>query len=254
MSALVGGAYPDRPRRIAIIPARGGSKGLPGKNLAEIAGESLLSRAVRCARATGLFNRILVSTDDPRIAEEGRRAGAAVPFLRPAELAGDAAAVVDAVRDALRRLREDHSEAFDLVALLEPTSPLRTPDIVRAVVLAAEGPGSDAALSVSPVPTRFHVLKQFVIPADGLAQFAVEKAREIVNRQELGPTFIRNGMAYAVRTPALDVGFGMLGGAARAVIIDGPYANIDDPADLVEARRLVAEGATPRVRTESAYV
>lgn len=253
MSVVEGEAYPDRPSRIAIIPARGGSKGLPGKNLAEIAGESLLARAVRCARASGLFSTILVSTDDSRIAEEGRRAGAAVPFLRPAELAGDSAAVIDAVRDAVRRFREDQGQNFDLVALLEPTSPLRTPDIVRAVVLAAESPGADAALTVSPVPTRFHVLKQFVIPGDGLVQFAVEGARGVVNRQELGPTFIRNGLAYAVRTSAIDAGFDMLGQSARALVVDGPYANIDDPADLLEARRLIADGATPRIRAETAH-
>lgn len=253
MSIAAGETYPTRPSRLAIIPARGGSKGLPGKNLAEIAGESLLARAVRCARASGLFNTILVSTDDSRIAEEGRRAGAIVPFLRPAELAGDSAAVIDAVRDALRRLREDPGQSFDLVALLEPTSPLRTPDIVRAVVLAAESPGADAALTVSPVPTRFHVLKQFVTP-DGLVQFAVEGARGVVNRQELGPTFIRNGLGYAVRTSAIDAGFDMLGQSARALVVDGPYANIDDPADLLEARRLIADGATPRIRAETSHV
>ena len=245
-------AYPDRPRRLAIVPARGGSKGLPGKNLAEIAGESLLARAVRCARETNLFDLILVSTDDPAMAEEGQRAGASVPFLRPPELAGDSAAVIDAVRDALRRLRDDQGVGFDRVALIEPTSPLRTPEIVRAVLQAVEAPGADAALSVSPVPTRFHVLKQLTIGPNGAIVFAAQGAERVVNRQELGPTFIRNGMCYAVRVSAVEAGHGILGQAARAVIVDGPYANIDDPADLAEARRLVAEGVIPRVRAETA--
>ena len=91
-------------RRLAIVPARGGSKGLPGKNLAVVGGKTLIARAVETAIASGLFDYVLVSTDDPAIAAEGRRAGAATPFLRPAPLAGDRAAIVDAVKDALTRL------------------------------------------------------------------------------------------------------------------------------------------------------
>lgn len=241
-------AYPARPRRLAIVPARGGSKGVPGKNLAEIGGESLLARAIGCARDTGLFDTILVSTDDPAIAAEGRRAGAMAPFLRPAALAGDKAAVVDAVRDVLDRLAADGAR-FDLVALIEPTSPCRTPEIVRAVVAAAEGEGADAALSVSPVPTHFHALKQFVLGEDGAARFAAEGADRIVNRQELRPTFIRNGMAYAVRVAALEAGHGILGRRPHAVVVDGAFANIDSPEDLEAARRLVAAGIVPHLRS-----
>jgi CMP-N-acetylneuraminic acid synthetase len=189
---------------------------------------------------------ILVSTDDPAMAEEGRRAGAAVPFLRAPVLAGDTAAVIDAVRDALDRLTRAGEAAFDLIGLLEPTSPLRTPDIVRGVVHAAESAGADAALSLSPVPTHFHAFKQFTRTETGTAAFATDGGARVVNRQELRPTFVRNGMCYAVRATALAAGHGILGSAPRAVIIDGPYANIDEPADLEEARRLVAAGATPR--------
>jgi CMP-N-acetylneuraminic acid synthetase len=241
-------AYPAKPRRLAIVPARGGSKGVPGKNLAEIGGKSLLARAVACARETGLFETILVSTDDPAIAEEGKRAGAAVPFLRPPALAGDKAAVIDAVRDALDRLAAD-GVRFDLVALIEPTSPCRTAEILRAVVMAAESAGADAALSVSPVPTHFHALKQFVMDEGGAVRFAAAGAETIVNRQELRPTFIRNGMAYAVRVAALDAGHGVLGSRPRAVAIDGEFANIDAPEDLEAARRLIAAGVMPRLRS-----
>lgn len=247
MSGPKGGADPARPRRLAIVPARGGSKGVPGKNLAEIDGESLLARAVRCARETESFAAVLVSTDDPAIAAAGARAGAMVPFLRPAELAGDTAAVVDAVRDVLRRLAEA-GQRFDLVVLLEPTSPCRTPAIVRAVIAAAEAPGADAALSLSPVPTHFHVLKQFALGDDGTVQFAAAGAERVVNRQELRPTYIRNGMAYATRTAALAAGHGILGARPRGVVIEGDFANIDAPEDLERARRLLAAGVSPRPR------
>ncbi len=226
-------------RRLAIVPARGGSKGLPGKNLAVVAGETLVARAVRCARESGMFDLVIMSTDDAAIAAEGRRAGAEVPFLRPAELAADRAAVVDAIRHALAALEERGVPAFDTVALIEPTSPLRTPEIVRAVVLAAEAEGADAALSVSPVPLRFHPHKQFDLGEDGLVRFCVEAGRSVVNRQELRPTWIRNGMCYAVRTAALAAGYGILGSAARGVPVEGPYVSIDDADDLAEARRVL---------------
>jgi CMP-N-acetylneuraminic acid synthetase len=232
---------PLRPglRRLAIVPARGSSKGLPGKNLALVAGESLLARAVRCAREAAIFDAVLVSTDDAAIADEGRRAGAQVPFLRPPALASDRAAVIDAIRDALVRLEAGGAAHFDTVALLEPTSPLRTPEIVRRTVAAAESDGADAALTVSAAPARYHPLKHFRIDATGIARHAVAEGAQVVNRQELNQTFLRNGMCYAVRRSALDAGYNVLGSAARAVPVDGPAVNIDDAVDLAEARRLL---------------
>jgi CMP-N,N'-diacetyllegionaminic acid synthase len=231
--------YPSSPRRLAIVPARGGSKGVPGKNLAIVGGESLTARAVRCARESGLFDRIVVSTDDAAVAEEGRRAGADVPGLRPPALAGDNAAVIDAVRHLLATLSESGEQGFDLVALLEPTSPMRTAAIVAEVVRAAEAPGVDAALTLSPVPVRYHPFKQFLLTGDGTVSFAAEGGRAVANRQELGRSWIRNGLCYAVRTTSLDRGFGILGERARGVLHEGPVVNIDDPEDLAEARRLL---------------
>lgn len=232
-------SYPRVPRRLAIIPARGGSKGLPGKNLAVVAGESLTARAVRCALESALFDSVLVSTDDPAIADEGRRAGAIVPFLRPPELAGDRATVTDAIRHVLATLSSQSEGAFDLVALLEPTSPMRTPQIVASVVEAAESADFDAALSLSPVPVKFHPFKQLFGGADGAVSFAVAGAKDVANRQELGVSYIRNGLCYAVHTAALDDGFGILGSRCRAVLVAGAVVNIDEAADLAEARRLL---------------
>lgn len=238
--------YPAQPRRLAIIPARGGSVGVPRKNLAMVGGQTLLARAIRCAQDSGCFALILVSTDDPEIAQEGRRAGAAVPFLRPAALASSTAAVVDAVRYTLQRLQDENADVFDLVALLEPTSPMRTPQIVRDVVAAAESPGADAALSVSPVPLHFHAAKQFSISSAGLIEHVLPAGASVTNRQELTTTYIRNGMCYAVRRAALESSGRLLGTAARAVIVEGPYANIDSPEDLALARRLIEDDARQR--------
>lgn len=226
-------------RRIAIVPARGGSKGLPGKNLAVVGGKSLVARAVETAVASGLFAYVLISTDDAAIAAEARRAGAAAPFLRPSSLATDKAAVLDAVKDALQRLAATGEPPFELVVLLEPTSPLRDVDILRRTVAAAESEGADAAFTVSPVPTRFHAKKQFVIGKANIARHAHPEGGSVVNRQELEPSFVRNGLCYAVRTTALAAGLGFLGRAPRAVVVEGPIVNIDDAEDLALARRLI---------------
>jgi CMP-N-acetylneuraminic acid synthetase len=226
-------------RRLAIVPARGGSKGLPGKNLAVVGGKTLVARAVETAVASGLFDFVLVSTEDPTIAAEGRRAGGSTPFLRPAPLAGDRSAIVDAVKDALVRLAAAGQAPFDLVVLLEPTSPMRDTEILRRTVQAAESEGADAAFTVSPVPARFHALKQFHIGRGNIARFAHPEGGAVANRQELEPSFVRNGLCYAVRRSALDAGLGLLGANPRAIVVEGPIVNIDDAEDLALARRLL---------------
>lgn len=225
--------------RLALIPARGGSKGIPGKNLARVGGMSLLGRAIRCAMDAGIFDAVVVSTDDAAIAEEASRAGASVPFMRPAPLATDTAPVIETVTDALARLEASGAVRFDLVALLEPTSPLRTAAIVRDVVAIAERDPYDAALSVSVVPARFHPRKQFREEADGRLVHVTDDGPALITRQQLTPTFVRNGMCYATRRGALDRGTGVLGNVTGYVLVDGPIVNIDDPDDLELARRLI---------------
>ena len=225
-------------RRIAVVPARSGSKGLPDKNLAVVGGRSLLARAVECALHTGLFARVHVSTDSAAYAEAAAAAGVDTPFLRPPELATDDSLVADAVAFALDAF-EERGERFDTLCLIEPTSPLRTPGIVRETAAAAEEAGWDAAFTVSPVPPRFHGLKQYAIGADGAARFRFPGARPNVNRQELAPTYVRNGLCYAVRVAAFRATHSVHGRRAKACIIEGPAISIDDAEDLAEARRLI---------------
>ena len=233
------------PRRLALIPARAGSKGVPDKNMRVIRGRTLLARAILCARETGMFARIFVSTDSPRYAEEAARLGVETPWLRPPELASDTALVADAIRHTLEEFAR-RGERFDTVALLEPTSPLRTPGIVRETVLAAERPGWDAAFTVSEVPLRYHARKQFVLDEAGAATFIMPDATPNVNRQSLRRTYIRNGLAYAVRVPAFLETRSIHGRRARALVIREEVVSIDTMADLRRAEALLAareEGA-----------
>ena len=112
---------------LCVIPARGGSKGLPGKNLMKLDGESLVARAVRHARESGACDRIVVTTDSNDIAEEARRCGAEVPFLRDGELAGDLATTEATLQDALRRSEEAFKCTFGICVFIAPTDIFRVP-------------------------------------------------------------------------------------------------------------------------------
>jgi CMP-N-acetylneuraminic acid synthetase len=228
---------PDGPA-LALVPARMGSKGVPGKNLRRIGGVSLTALAVHCAQATGLFDRVVVSTDGADISAEGRLAGADV-IMRPADLASDEADVLDVIVHTLDALAAEHRFTPAIVVLLEPSSPLRTPDMVKAAV-AALGDG-DAVFTVSEVPRRFHGLKQFQIDEDGYAHRVLRDVPMPVRRQELGTTFVQNGAVYVFRTSMFRAHHSVFGPKPRALASTGRLVNIDTLEDLVEAERLVNE-------------
>jgi CMP-N-acetylneuraminic acid synthetase len=139
------------PNITAFVFARGGSKGLPRKNLREVGGVSLLARAIRCAKAVPGIDRVIVSTDDAEIAEAGRTEGAEAPFLRPAELASDSAREWQAWRHAIDFVeRQPNARPIDIFVSVPPVCPLRTAqDVARAVTLYRKG-NADIVLSVTP--------------------------------------------------------------------------------------------------------
>jgi CMP-N-acetylneuraminic acid synthetase len=222
-------------KSLALIPARAGSKGVPEKNLRRLGGITLTARAVRCAKATGLFDRIVVTTDGEPIAVEARREGAEV-ILRPEHLASDTANVVDVVAHTLDVLAGAGFSPV-AVALLEPSCPLRTPAMVAAAMAALAT--ADAILTVSAVPLRFHAVKQFCLDAKGYAYRVVGDQTPPVRRQDLPPTFIQNGAVYAFRPSMFQASRSLLGAAPKALIVTAPLVNIDTLEDLAEAERLL---------------
>jgi len=223
--------------RIAIIPARKNSKGVAGKNMAQVGGMTLVARAVRCALDSECFDDVVISTDGEEIAREAELMGAHVPGLRPDELAEDTTNVLDVIRYTITTLENQGASNIQTVALLEPTSPLRTPEIVCETVQAAELKGFDAALTVTSVPLHYHPFKQFRLHDSGAVSHFTDQGEKIVRRQELATTYIRNGMCYVTRRIALDAGHGVLGTNPKAVVIKHvPLINIDTKEDLQAAR------------------
>lgn len=182
--------------RVALIPARGGSKGLPDKNIRPFCGEPLIVWSIRAAEESRVVDRILVSTDDPAIAEIAAKAGAEVPGLRPAELATDDASSVDVARFVLEGLDESGSPASHLL-LLQPTSPLRTGADLRESWAMIEG-GAQAVVGVSEAAD--HPWLCFRCGADQALSPFVPQTGALPRRQEMPPAFALNGALYWIET------------------------------------------------------
>lgn len=183
---------------LGLIPARGGSKGIPRKNIAPLAGKPLLAWTVETAGASGVLDRLVVSTDDPEIAEMARRLGAETPFIRPAELARDDTPGVEPALHAVSWLRGKEDYQADLVLLLQPTSPLRSVDDIRGIVESARREGVDAAVSVTAA--KKHPFWMRGMADDGRLIPFMEADREYVARQQLPPLYAVNGALYLIRT------------------------------------------------------
>jgi CMP-N,N'-diacetyllegionaminic acid synthase len=177
---------------LAVVPARGGSKRLPGKNIRRLGGLSLLGWTARCARAARL-DAVLLTTDDAEIAAEGKRHGLSVPFLRPSELAGDDTPTTPAVLHALDRHCEATGREPALIVLLQVTSPFRAPALVReGIDRLVAAPGADALIAMK----RLHVALGHVYrEAGGFAEPVAPSATE--------PAYAPSGALYVIRTSAL---------------------------------------------------
>ncbi|MFE1505519.1 cytidylyltransferase domain-containing protein [Streptomyces albidoflavus] len=224
------------PRVLAVIPARGGSKGVPGKNLAEVGGVPLVARAVHACRTARLVSEVLVSTDDPAIAEAARAAGA-ITVERPAPLSGDTATSEAAVLHALDTDEARHGRLADVVLLVQCTSPFLTADDVDGVT-AAVLEGADTAVTAAP----FHGflwrdLATGATPSSGhgVNHDAAHRPR----RQDRPEDLLETGAAYAMRGDGFRAVRHRFFGRTALVRTDpARVLEIDDPHDLARARAL----------------
>lgn len=182
----------DGRRVLAVVPARGGSKGLPRKNVLDLGGRPLIAWTLTAAQQATHIDRCVVSTDDTEIASVARAHGGEVPFMRPAELAGDHAATMDTVFHVLDRL-----PGFDFVVLLQPTSPLRSAADIEQTLERMIAAGAPACVSVTePAKSPYW---SYRIDAHGRLVPLTDPAYTRVRRQDLPPAYVLNGAVYAAR-------------------------------------------------------
>jgi CMP-N-acetylneuraminic acid synthetase len=185
-------------RVIGLIPARGGSKGIPGKNIRMLCGKPLLQYTAESALEAKRLTRVILSTDTEEIADIGRRCGVDVPFLRPTELARDDTPTLPVVQHALAWM-EENSGSFDAVCLLQPTSPFRQPSDIDACIELMERTGADTVVTVLPVPLEHNPHWVYFRNRDGWLHLSTGASEPPPRRQELPPAFHREGSVYVSR-------------------------------------------------------
>ncbi len=228
---------PRRPRAIALIPARGGSKGIVGKNLLEFSGRPLIAWSIEAARRAPGIGRVVVTTDDRRIAEAARTAGADVPFMRPKRLAGDDTPMIEVAVHACRWLAARKTPRETVIVLLQPTSPLRTSrDIEKALALFHEKKaGSVVAMKRLE---KNHPWWSFIEIRGGRVEPAIPHPRRLTaRRQDLPAAFVPNGAIYAARLGDILSRKTLFVPPVHPYVMEaGRSTDIDTIADLTEAR------------------
>jgi CMP-N,N'-diacetyllegionaminic acid synthase len=223
---------------LGVIPARGGSKGIPRKNLRVVAGRPLLAYTADAARGSRRLTRSVVSTDDPAVADAARSLGLEVPFMRPADLALDTTPMLPVLQHAARVMGEAGFTA-EAIVLLQPTSPLRRAEHIDRAVALLEETGADSVVTVIEVPHQFNPVSVMRLDGPRLAPYL--DGPIVTRRQDKPRVYARNGPAVlAVRAAVLERG-SLYGDDCRPLVMDAAESvDLDSPADLEHLECLLA--------------
>lgn len=186
---------------LGIITARGGSKGISGKNIKPLAGKPLINWTIQAALESSVLNRVIVSTDDDKIAQICRDYGAEVPFIRPDELAQDDSPHIDVVVHAIEWMKNQNDYYPEYIMLLQPTSPLRTNEDIKNAVELVIKHNADSIISVSSTPVHPYLMKQ--INEEGMLSDFVEKREGYLPRQMHPQVYYVNGAIYLTKTEVI---------------------------------------------------
>ncbi len=224
---------------LGLVPARGGSKGVPRKNIRLLAGKPLLAYTAETALASSRLTRVILSTDDGEIAEVGRNCGLEVPFLRPAELAEDTTPTLPVIQHAVKFL-EARGDRFDAICLLQPTNPLRKTSDIDGCVELLESAGADTVFTMLAVPAEHNPHWVYFKNADGSLQLSTGEATPIPRRQSLPPAFHREGSVYVTRRDVVMIENSLYGARVIGFEIESSRSvNIDNLEDWAKAESLL---------------
>jgi CMP-N-acetylneuraminic acid synthetase len=226
---------------LVVVPARGGSKGVKLKNIRTVNGVPLVALVGSLVRQLSYVDRAVVSTDHPEIADIARESGLDVPFMRPEDLSGDIVADGDVLYHALLACEKIDNTQYDVVVMLQPTSPFRKPEHVTAAVNKLINGGYDAVWTVSETDSKSHPLKQLVIRNEALDYYDPAGAT-IIARQQLTPVYHRNGVAYAMTRDCI-IKKSIKGEKTSFVVIYDLLVNIDTEFDFKLAEFIFQQSA-----------
>lgn len=225
---------------LAVVPARGGSKGVPRKNLRQVGGLSLIGWAAKTIAALPWVDHGVISTDDAEMADEARARGLDAPFMRPDEFATDMASSTGMWQHAWLESEAHYGTRFDVSILLQPTTPLRRADDVTRTVKAMVEGGHGAAATLSQVPGHFTPQKCLTLDDEGVIGFFMDGGAQYANRQLIPDYYHRNGVCYAVTRETLIDHGNIVEDDCVGVMIDGFVVNIDEPFELELAEFMLA--------------
>ena len=227
---------------LSLITARGGSKGIPGKNIVDLGGKPLIAWTIEASLKSSLVNRTIVSTDDEKIAEAARRFGAEVPFMRPDELSGDKTPHIPVIQHAVKWMEDNCNEIYDYILLLQPTDPFRSSEDIDAAIKIVEEKRPDALLSASEPENHPSLVKK--LNQSGFMEYFIPRdEKAYMCRQSLPAAFIDNGAIFLTKRDVL-MERGLLHPAGSTMIYLMPEErslDIDTPWDLYIARLIVGD-------------
>lgn len=225
---------------LGLIPARGGSKGVPRKNIRPLCGKPLLQYTAEAALNSRSLSKVILSTEDEEIAEVGRACGLSVPFFRPAELAEDATPMLPVIQHALQWM-EAEGECFDALCLLQPTNPLRRSEDVDGCIELLEKTDSDTVVTVLPVPAEYNPHWVYFKGEGDILRLSTGEPSPISRRQDLPPAFHREGAVYVTRTQVIKERNSLYGERLAGYLMDpNRSVNIDDATDWERAVSLIS--------------
>jgi CMP-N-acetylneuraminic acid synthetase len=241
-----------KPHVVGFVFARGGSKGVPHKNIRLLAGKPLIAYAIETGLASALIERVVVSTDDEEIARVARRHGADVPFMRPPELARDDSPEWLAWQHAIRTLNRDQdSRPVDVFVCIPATAPLRAVEDVDACIQMLLGGAADVVITVKPA-ARNPYFNMVTLDTDGRAQLVIQPEAAIHRRQDAPAVYDMATVAYAALPSFVLDADDMFAGRVKAVVVpEGHALDIDTELDFEFAEFLLSKrvpGHRPRVK------
>ena len=233
-------------RTLAVVPARGGSKGVHLKNLHPLCGKPLLAYTADVIHQLAYFDRAVVSTDHQQIAQVAREHNLSVVY-RPEELSGDRIGDWDVLDHALREAEREDGVLYDVVVMLQPTSPLRKAEHVRATIEKCVDGNWDAVWTVSPTDLKYHPLKALIIDENGAMDLYDARGKQIIARQQLQPVYHRNGVAYALTRDCILNQKTIMGANWSAVVIEEPQISIDTLEDFAKVEKLMKSSSAKAI-------
>ena len=226
---------------LVIVPARGGSKGIPKKNILKVGGVPLVQRVGDVLAELNFIDRAIVSTDSNEIGNIAKLSGLEMPFLRPEELSGDMIGDFEVIENVLKNIEKIDETRYDIILMLQPTSPLRRPVEVEECVRRLVYGQHDSVWTVSRTDLKYHPSKQLKIDDVGLMDFYEKNGKHIIARQQLSQCYNRNGVAYAFTRDCIKKHGNITGRKCYGYVLDGERVSIDTMEDVEQVELLLAQ-------------